>query len=145
MVSRIQDSGSRITVPLQKFKLAFRIAHMLHVPYYTSSEYAFGRKSLPKNVVINFLPTYPPQPLAPLDQFLFLLMNWTIVHCPWRIFCHVEKFWDVEIYILDVEKFYMWRNFRCGEISYKEKHNSHYCEICFVAMYAILLQNHFFF
>ena len=46
--------------------------------------------------------------------------------------------------ILDVEKFYMWRNFRCGEISYKEKHNSHYCEICFVAMYAILLQNHFF-
>ena len=46
--------------------------------------------------------------------------------------------------ILDVEKFYMWRNFRCAEISYTEKHNSHYCEICFVAMYAILLQNHFF-
>ena len=90
-------------------------------------------------------------------------------HCPWRIFCHVEKF---EMYLdlrcgkiyfymwryircrkfLDVEKFHMWIFFR-----YKEKHNSHcfavrsvllpcmlFCrKICSFEIYAVLLQNLF--
>ena len=92
---RIQDQGSQSLCKNSNWHLGQLICYMY--PTTRRPNTLLVGKVWTKNVVINFLPTYPPQPLAPLDQFLFLLMNWTIVHCPWRIFCHVEKFWDVEI------------------------------------------------